>query len=42
MNDLPVTAPSYPPPVNQLLSLGQPKGHDFTLDYVPRSGSATS
>lgn len=25
---------SYPPPVNQLLNLGQPKGHDFTLDYA--------
>jgi uncharacterized protein YecA (UPF0149 family) len=24
----------YAPPVNQLLSLGQPKGHDFTRDYA--------
>lgn len=34
MNDLPVSPPNYPSPVNQLLSLGQPKGHDFTLDYA--------
>ena len=34
MNDLLVNPPSYPSPVNQLLSLGQPKGHAFTLDYA--------
>ncbi len=34
MNDSPVNPPDYPTPVNQLLSLGQPKGHDLTLDYA--------
>jgi hypothetical protein len=34
MNDLPVSPPNYPSPVNQLLSLGKPTDHDFTLDYA--------
>jgi len=34
MNDLPVNAHNYQPPVNQLLSLGKPQGQSCTLNYA--------
>ena len=34
MKDTPIKPLGYTPPVNQLLSLGQPRGHDFTSDYA--------
>ncbi len=33
MSESPTIHPNYPPPLDQLLTLGQPKGHDSALDY---------